>query len=93
MLTHSSLGRSAAWLALAVGLLLLIPLVAMRFTAEVSWKPGDFVLAGALLFGAGMSYLVVARRAPRRMQRIAAALVIAFLLVAVWAELAVGIFS
>ena len=34
--------------------LLLVPLVAMQFTREVRWGLADFIVAGALLFGAGL---------------------------------------
>jgi hypothetical protein len=38
---------------LAVGFILLVPLVAMQITEEVDWSAVDFVVAGALLLGAG----------------------------------------
>ena len=34
---------------MAIPLLLSIPLIAMQFTTEVNWKPGDFVIMGTLL--------------------------------------------
>ena len=46
--------------ALVTALLLLIPLLAMRFTDEVAWSPTDFAVAGALLFGTGFTYKVIA---------------------------------
>jgi len=49
----AKLKRCMIGVALATVLLLLIPAVAMQFTSEVSWGPGDFLVAGTLLFGAG----------------------------------------
>lgn len=89
----ASLSRAAATTALATALLLMVPLVAMQFTKEVNWGIGDFVVAGALLFGAGMTYCVAARRARNRMQRFAIATLVLAVLGIVWAELAVGLFT
>ena len=79
--------------AAVAGLILAVPLVAMLFTGEVNWGPGDFVVMGAMLalLGTGID---IALRLPASF-RLRAALtglaIAAFLLV--WAELAVGIFD
>lgn len=81
--------RKTVWLAAAA--LLILPLVAMRFTGGVNWGPGDFVAAAALLLG-GAFIFDRASRAQRPRQQLAAigiALLAGLLLV--WAELAVGI--
>ncbi len=41
--------RKAMWS--GAPFLLLLPAVAMRFTAEVNWTGSDFVFAAVLLFG------------------------------------------
>jgi hypothetical protein len=46
--------RPAVRVALATGLILLVPLVAMQVTDEVDWGVADFVFAGALLGGTGL---------------------------------------
>lgn len=50
------------WIALATGLILLVPFLAMQFTDEVAWTLSDFVIAGTLLFGTGLTYVLVARK-------------------------------
>jgi hypothetical protein len=78
-------------IAVATAAVLLVPLVAMQFTDEVDWDPGDFVVAGALLFGAGLAYELVARRAATGAYRLAAGLTVATALFLVWSNLAVGL--
>jgi hypothetical protein len=79
------------WIALATGLILLIPLIAMQFTAEMNWTLFDFVAAGVLLFGTGLIFVLAARKA--RKYRAVIGLVLAAALIWLWAELAVGIFT
>ena len=88
-----SLRRSLPRLALAVGLLLLIPAVATQISTEMNWGLEDFLAAGVLLFIAGAIYLLVAQHAKSRYGRATVALVVLLVLAFVWAELAVGIFS
>lgn len=91
MNTHS-LRRPILGVALATGLLLLVPLVAMQFTTEVSWGPGDFLAAAVLLFAAGTAMVIGVRRASSTVQRAGVISIIALALALVWAELAVGLF-
>lgn len=78
-------------LAVGIGLLLLVPLVAMQFSDEVVWTLTDFVTAAALLFGTGLAHLLLTLSAPRRRLPVAVALLVVLGLV--WAELAVGVFG
>ena len=81
-----------AWIAAATGALLLIPLIAMQFTAEVNWGLADFVVMGVLLFGLASLFVLIARRIPRPRRALTGIVfVVAFLYI--WAELAVGIFT
>jgi hypothetical protein len=74
-------------------LLLLIPLTAMQFTAEVRWGPGDFLVAGCLLLITGIGIVLVARHVTRPAHRAALIGILAAALALVWAELAVGVFT
>lgn len=80
------------WIALATGLLLLIPLIAMQFSEEVVWDGTDFLVMGVLLFGMGSVFVLLSRRAPRR-NRLFIGFACAALFLYLWAELAVGIFT
>lgn len=80
------------WTALATALLLLIPLIAMQFTAEVNWGREDFLVMGLLLFSTGSLFVLVARRVPPRHRPVIGILFAAVLLF-IWAELAVGVFT
>ena len=84
--------RSILRIALITAALLMVPAIAMQFTAEVNWGPGDFLIAGALLFGTGTAYVLVTRNIAGRASRIAVGAGLALALLIVWAELAVEIF-
>jgi hypothetical protein len=77
---------------LTVAALLLIPLVAMKFTDEVSWSIADFVVAGVLLLGTGLLFDFIIRKTKNMRYRIILSVVLLIALLVVWAELAVGIF-
>ena len=76
-----------------IGLLLLVPLIAMRFTTEVNWTLGDFIIGGLLLLSTGLSCELAIRSLKKIEHRIAvcAAILAAFILI--WGELATGFFG
>ena len=78
-------------IALATAFILLIPLVAMQFSDEVNWSVFDFVVAGALLFGSGLAFELVARKGGNVAYRAAVGVAVAAALLLVWINLAVGI--
>lgn len=86
---HVSPWRLAGWSTAAA--LILLPLIAMRFTAEVAWTASDYVLAILLIGGVGIAYELVVRMTGNAAYRaaVAAALLTGFLLV--WSNVAVGI--
>ncbi len=77
--------------ALATACLLLIPLVAMQFTNEVNWDLFDFAFMGAFLFGTGLAYELVARKAGTIAYRAAVGVALAAAFLLVWVNGAVGI--
>jgi len=78
-------------IALAVAFILLLPLFAMQITDEVAWDLADFAIAGALLFGTGLAYELLARKAGIISYRAAVGVALAAALLLVWMNLAVGI--
>lgn len=83
--------RVAGW-GLA-GAILLVPLVAMAFTAEMNWGAEDFLAAAVLLGGFGLAFELAVRVTRNPIVRTVTGLALGVLLLLVWAELAVGIFS
>jgi len=74
-------------------LILFVPLVAMQFTDEVNWTLSDFIIAGALLLGAGFAYQLATIRVKDTKRKAVIGILILLALVLVWADLAVGIFN
>jgi hypothetical protein len=70
---------------------LLVPLLAMRFTDEVVWTPLDFAVAGALLVGTGLMYELATRKAINLAHRAAVGVAVLAVLLLAWVSLAVGI--
>jgi hypothetical protein len=78
---------------LAVGILLLVPLIAMQFSKEVNWSLFDFVVAAVLLLGTGFLCELVIRKVKKVQHRIAICAVLLVVLFLIWVELAVGLFG
>jgi hypothetical protein len=91
--TRQTVAKSVSLVVLATALILLVPLVAMQFTAEVAWKLSDFLVAGALLIGIGLMFVISMRKLSTSRSRAAAGIALAIALLLVWMELAVGIFG
>lgn len=84
--TH--LARNIIRAALGAAAILLIPLL-----GRWPWTLGDFVIMGALLFGTGLAYALIAWKVGNKNHRIAIGIALLAALVLAWAELAVGIFG
>ena len=64
------------WVAIATGLLLLIPTIGMLVSDEWQWSPVDFIFMGALLFGTGLTFVLVARKMNNLWYRLAVGLAV-----------------
>ncbi len=73
-----------------VGLLLLLPLVAMQFTEEVNWTAADFVFMGVLLGGIGLAFEFIVRRSTSLAYRFGAGVALLTAFLTVWVNAAVG---
>lgn len=76
-----------------IGALLLLPAIAMQFSAEVNWGPGDFLFVAVLLGGLGLSVEWIMRRIDTKIFRIAAIGIVLLTVILIWVEAAVGIFG
>jgi hypothetical protein len=90
---QGSLAKSLGRVLLGTGAILLVPLIAMRFTREVNWTVLDFLVAGVLLAGIGTLYVLLTRKLRTPIQRRAVGGGLLLTLMLLWAELAVGIFG
>lgn len=72
-------------------ILLSIPLIAMQFTNEVKWTFFDFLVAGILLMGTGISFVLLANKAQNKTYKLAIGLTLGTALFMIWSNLAVGI--
>ncbi len=84
--------RLVTILATAIAILL-IPLIAMNFTNDVNWKIFDFLVAGILLVGTGLTLEFILRKIKTLRYRILFGIALFVVLFLIWAELAVGIFG
>jgi hypothetical protein len=78
--------RSVVGVALATAFILLIPLL-----AAPAWTLFDFAVAGALIFGTGLTYVLAARKAGNIAYRSAVGIALAAAFLLVWLTGAVGI--
>lgn len=79
---------------LIVGVILLIPFIAMQLGVEgVDWDSGDFLIMGILLLGTALAIEFSLRKFKTTKKRVIACGLILTGLFLIWAELAVGIFG
>ena len=76
-----------------VGLLLIIPLIAMQLTDEVEWSLFDFIIMGTLLLITGLMGEIIFKKVKKYKNRVILYVVVAITFLLIWAELAVGIFG
>jgi len=75
-------------------LLLLIPFIGNLFSSDVNWGVFDFIIMGCLLilFGTGFKISQAPEQGVQKL-RILGICLLTLLFLAVWVELAVGVFS
>ena len=76
-----------------VGLLLIIPLIAMQLTDEVEWSLFDFIIMGTLLLITGLMGEIIFKKVKKYKHRVILYVVVSIIFFLIWAELAVGIFG
>ncbi len=76
-----------------VGLLLLIPLIAMQFTDEVNWSFFDFIIMGLMLTITSLLIRITLKKFKNSKNRIIFIPIIIIIFFLIWAELGVGIFG
>ena len=82
--------RLATWMGV-IGVILAIPLVAMRYTDEVAWTRVDFIAAGAMLGAAALAYELATMNKASLAYRAAIALAVGTALMLLWVNGAVGV--
>ena len=90
MMMQSMTKRLIVW-AVVTALILMIPLVKMQFSDEVNWALFDFTLMGALVFGAGLTFELIARKGATAPYKLAVGLALAAIFFLVWINIAVGV--
>lgn len=85
------LSTSIARVAGVTAAILMIPFIAMRFTAEVNWTFSDFLIMGILMFGTGMAYILISRMSEGVSYRLAVATGIGTAFFMIWSNMAVGL--
>ncbi|HEV2078674.1 MAG TPA: hypothetical protein VGR19_02090 [Allosphingosinicella sp.] len=73
-----------------LGVLMLLPLVAMQFTDEVNWTASDFVFAGVLFGSVGLTFELIVRRSRSLAYRLGAAIAVVGAFLTIWVNAAVG---
>ncbi len=76
-----------------MGLLLIIPLIAMQLTDEVEWSLFDFIIMGTLLLITGLMGEIIFKKVKKYKHRVILYVVVSITFLLIWAELAVGIFG
>ena len=76
-----------------VGLLLLIPIVAMQLTDEVNWSFFDFIIMGVMLSITGLAIGIIIKKIKYYKYRNIFFTIIVFVFLLIWAELGVGLFG
>lgn len=91
MNTEQNLSKAFTYPAIATGLILLVPLIAMQFSEDVVWTLSDFILAGIMIFGTGITHTLVTRKSEKIAYKVAVGFALFTGLFLIWSNLAVGL--
>jgi hypothetical protein len=83
--------KNILFIALAVGLIMLIPLTAELVSEDFGWNRSDFIFASTFLFGTGLAFELIRRKSSRIEYRAGVGAALAGMLLLVWITGAVGI--
>jgi hypothetical protein len=83
--------RPVVAIALATVAILMIPFVGMQMSNDWNWSLFEFIVMGALIFGTGLAYVLIARKGGTTAYRFAVGLALAAAFLLVWINLAVGV--
>lgn len=87
----ANLGRWRPALWAILGVLLLLPAIAMLFTDEVRWTGADFIAAAAIFAVFGCAIELIVRFVDQSILRMALVCGVIIAALAIWADGAVGI--
>lgn len=91
MNTEHNIPKAITYPAIATAALLMIPLIAMQFSEDVVWTLSDFIFAGIMIFGTGITYTLVTRKSEEVAYRVAVGFALFTGLFLIWSNLAVGL--
>lgn len=91
MNSDKTLIKTITYLAFSTVIILLFPFIAMQFSEEVVWTLLDFIFAGTLIFGSGLTYLLITRNSNHFIYRVAVGVALFTGFFLIWSNLAVGI--
>lgn len=91
MKSEKAFTQSVLRVALVTVAILMIPLIAMQFSSEVDWSPGDFIIMGALIFAIGFLYVLATRFVSNIVYKVAIAAALGSTFLMIWVNLAVGL--
>ncbi|WP_241507613.1 hypothetical protein [Chryseobacterium piscium] len=74
-------------------LIMSVAVLGNLFSKEFNWSPSDFIIAGILLFGTALIIDLIRRIVKNRTYKILLCVVVLFVLILTWVELAVGLFG
>lgn len=103
MKNNSTNNKVLIYIAIGTVFVLAIPLLLMKLRIPlydpgsgygvIRWDLFDFIVMGALVFGAASIFAILARKFKKRTHRITTAVIFLLGFLWLWAELAVGIFT